>query len=69
MKELRKVNVLRNGSVGFERYSRNSSRAVFRADLFSKGLPEATEEFYPDSPMELDQDVLNGKKKIVIDVE
>ena len=47
----------------------NLNRKAFKSGFFSRRLPEATEEFYPDSPMELDQDVLDGKKKLILDVE
>ena len=47
----------------------SSNRKAFRSGFFSRRLPEATKEFYPDSPMELDQDVLDGKKKLLLDVE
>lgn len=66
MKDLRNVNALNSGTTSYNKYSGGSSRRVFRAELFSKNVPEATEEFYPDSPMELERDVLEGNKKIYL---
>ena len=46
-------------------------RLEFSKDFFTKSLPEATEEPLADisEPMQVDDDVLNGKKKLFLTTE
>ena len=68
MKEVGKESVLKGCSLAFEGYTAKPRRE-FRPGFFSKPRKEATKELYLDSPMELDKEVLEGKKFIILDVK
>ena len=54
-------------SLASEGYKAKPKRK-FRSGFFSKPRKEATKELYPDSPMQLDKEVLGGKKFIILDL-